>query len=439
MVLKKKDQYNSNEEIDNYLLNTYGIRSLYDKSEIPPDSLSISGYTEISSSNFEQINMLFNQIPGLALHELSHHGTYRVYFDKGLGVLQQAKEGNGFVRGNIVEFGTNNNIKGSALWKAASSAPLIANTIFSAMSTITGQYFLSEINSKLSLLDKKIDEIRQFLEMEKTSKVWANEKYLQQVIRDYSSIQSNDYLKQATIQMLQQIRIDSLSNINFYSTSFQIKKEAFLRLKKKGEKKDIPPAINDLGNLILCYKYVTATYSLAYYLEMLISGNTDQKYLSSIKSDIIGQVNNYNSSVKMLDSDFKEFLNDAKAYKANELIKDIGKVVTGGVTKAFFGSFTLGYTITDAINEKSDDAKTKAKNAVVQQAESLIKECNDLKPFERITKGLAQYNQIINNSQIELVYTDNKAYIKFTDIKADKKETEEKASKQLNNKEETLR
>lgn len=226
MSSKKKGENNSSDDEIRYYLNAYGIHSLSEESSVTPESMAEAGYKEIPNSHIGQIGMVFQQLSGLATHAVSYHGTYRVYFDKSLGVLQQAKQGNGFLRANVVQAGTNNKITGQALLKAASSGPLVANAVFSALSMVTGQYFLSEINNKLSQIEKKIDGIQQFLENEKRSELLANYYFLQQLIQTYKYIQSNDLQKQAAIQQLQRIRIDSFSDLNFYSTSFQKKKDA---------------------------------------------------------------------------------------------------------------------------------------------------------------------------------------------------------------------
>ena len=169
MTLRKKGGDNSSDDEIRYYLEAYGIHSLSEDTIITPEDMTESGYKEIPDSHLGQIGMMFQQLPGLASHAISYHGTYRVYFDKSLGVLQQAKQGDGFLRANVVQAGTNNKITGQALLKSASMGPLVANAVFSALSMVTGQYFLSEINSKLSSIDKKVDGIRQFLEMEKSA------------------------------------------------------------------------------------------------------------------------------------------------------------------------------------------------------------------------------------------------------------------------------
>lgn len=422
MALRKKGGDNSSDDEIRYYLEAYGIHSLSEDTIITPEDMAESGYKEIPDSHLGRIGMMFQQLPGLASHAISYHGTYRVYFDKSLGVLQPAKQGDGFLRANVVQAGTNNKITGQALLKSASMGPLVANAVFSALSMVTGQYFLSEINSKLSSIDKKVDGIRQFLEMEKISGLWANEEYLQQVVRDFKSIQENEYLKQATIIQLQQIRKDSLANTNFYSTSFQLKKEELQQLKKNGKKKEIVIAVSELGNLFLCYKYVLHTYCLAYYLETVLSGNMDEHYLSAVQDDIKSPINEYKKGVKTLETEFNAFFAEAKAYKPNEVVELITKAVAGGVSKAFFGSYFLGYSIAHTVNEKTDASKAKAKEEVISQAKSLVQQCKDYKPFDQISKSISQYDQIVNKSQIELVCSDDKTYIKVTDAESEHNE-----------------
>ena len=185
--IKKGESCSSDDEI-RYYLEAYGIHSLSEETAVTPESMAGSGYKEVPYSHMGQIDMLLQQLPGLAAHAISHHGTYRVYFDKSLGVLQQAKQGNGFLRANVVQPGTNNKIIEQALLKPASAGSLAVDAFFSILSMVTGQYFLSEINDNLSHIEEKIDSIQQFLENEKNSELYANYSSLQKVIQTFEFI-----------------------------------------------------------------------------------------------------------------------------------------------------------------------------------------------------------------------------------------------------------
>lgn len=224
MANKKKENSNSFDDEILCCLETCGIHTLSEDTVVTSENMTKAGYKEISNAYIERIGIPFQQFTGFATHVMSYSGTYRVYFDKSLGELQKAKQGDGFLRANVVQSGTNNKITGQALLKAASAGPLVANAVFSVLSMATGQYFISEINSELSQIQKNIDNIQRFLENEKRSELLANYYFLQQVMQTYEYIQSNEYQKQATVQQLQRIRIDSCANINFYIESFQQKR-----------------------------------------------------------------------------------------------------------------------------------------------------------------------------------------------------------------------
>lgn len=431
MANKKKGGNNSGDDEIRYYLESYGIHSLSEESSVTPEQMKELGYKEIPRSRLGQVGMMFQQMPGLATHAVSYHGTYRVYFDKSLGVLQQAKQGDGFLRANVVQAGTNNKITGQALLKAASSGPLVANAIFSALSMVTGQYFLSEINGKLSQIDKKIDGIQKFLENEKRSDLLANYYYLQQVIQTFEFIQANDMQKQATIQLLQRIRIDSFSNLNFYSTSFQQRKEELAQLKKsrsKSSTENIPKVINEIGDIVLLYKFALYTYALSYYLEIMLSGNMDSQYIDFVKTDIKAKSDDYKKLVKFFSDEMVSFFDEAKAYTNSKFLEVCTKIVGAGASTFLLGSPTLGMLITDAVSSNSEEKKKAARNDVIKQVNALLKQCRDYAPFTRLEAELAEYDRIINKSHAELVYTDENAYIKFSDEEDEKTSLAEESS-----------
>lgn len=418
MANKKKGGNNSSDDEIRYYLESYGIHSLSEVTVVIPENMAESGYKEIPHSHMGQIGMMFQQLLGLAAHAVSYQGTYRVYFDKSLGVLQQAKQGDGFLRANVVQAGTNNKITGQAFLKAASAGPLVANTVFSALSMVTGQYFLSEINGKLSQIEKKIDNIQQFLENEKRSELFANYYFLQQAIQTFEFIQSNDCQKQATIHQFQRIRIASNANLNFYSTAFQQKKTELINLKSNTPKniKKIPGVINEIGDIVLLYKFALYTYSLAYYLEIMLSGNMDSKYINIVKKEIKLKTNDYKNLVKYFSDEMVAFFNETKAYDVSSFLDICANIVGAGASQWLLGSPTLGILITDAINSKSEDKKKSARNEVVKQVNALLKQCREYEPFTQLESDLTNYDRIINNSKLELVCTEDKAYIKFTDF-----------------------
>ncbi len=52
----------------------------------------------------------------------------------------------------------------------------------------------------------------------------------------------------------------------------------------------------------------------------------------------------------------------------------------------------------------------------------MVQQCKDYKPFDQISKSISQYDQFVNKSQIELVCSDDKTYIKVTDAESEHNE-----------------
>ena len=110
-------------------LEQLGVHLEIEKNEIEPEKLIKSGYKEIPNFHFD---MLLQQMPGLVTHGISHRDTYRVVFDKSLGVLQKTKDGKGY-HDNIVPIGKNNKIIKRAVLEEQTKLQLMAHSLFSAL------------------------------------------------------------------------------------------------------------------------------------------------------------------------------------------------------------------------------------------------------------------------------------------------------------------
>ena len=104
-------------------------------------SLEEQGYIKIPNGALEQVGAIAQYIPAEAA-SLANAGLYKAVFDEGLGVLQKSAQHPGFYLGNVVSPDTNNDIRAVAAWQEVSASPQIALGIFTAVSFVTGQYFL---------------------------------------------------------------------------------------------------------------------------------------------------------------------------------------------------------------------------------------------------------------------------------------------------------
>ena len=201
-------------EISQYL-EQCGIHGEWLNQYINPEKMPKLGYSEVARSDIGALDMAFSHMPGMITNAINSSGVYRVTIDKANAHLMMTKAGKLTA---VMKDNTTNKIVGHASLTAVSTAPLVANAVFSALSMVTGQYFLSEINDKLSHIEKNLEGIKHFLEIEKRSDLLANQCFINEVLNTIRFIQSNELQKQATILQLQSIRRSSYGNMCFYNS-----------------------------------------------------------------------------------------------------------------------------------------------------------------------------------------------------------------------------
>lgn len=158
-----------------------------------------------------QLDGLLSQMPAAAA-SIASSNLCLIVFPKGImGVLTKLKKG-----------GYENMLK-SPDGKFVGVAPIypiegFANLLkaFTVMSIVSGQYFLSNINSRLTMINQKIDNILGFLYGDKKAELLSELSYAKRAYDNYSSLMSNEYQRTATIVGIQQSGKVALKDIEFY-------------------------------------------------------------------------------------------------------------------------------------------------------------------------------------------------------------------------------
>ena len=128
---------------------------------------TISNKIKMSPETVGMLDSVLQGVPMIFQGKEIFSDSYKVVFDKGLGELQRAANMPGWYRGNVVKAGTNNVITGGALLQKMSNMPQIVSSVFSAMSIVTGQYYMHQVNAQLKAIDEKLQDIYSFLENDK--------------------------------------------------------------------------------------------------------------------------------------------------------------------------------------------------------------------------------------------------------------------------------
>ena len=235
---------------------------------------------DISSAQKMQVNALIQQIPQLFASETLKN-VYKVEFPKGLPHTLTALKQGGF--GSMIRI--NGKFAGTAsLYPLTMQA--MALSAFSAMSAVTGQYFLKKIDNELEIVNQKLDDILNFLYGEKKAELIAEIGFVKYAYDNYSSIMMSEDQRTATIVSLQEARKIAMKDIEFYINDF----EATLNRNPK-DYADMCKTINKALQLKDSIEMSRQLYVVSGILELYYSQNFATEYVDYIENDMIAYVN----------------------------------------------------------------------------------------------------------------------------------------------------
>lgn len=259
---------------------------------------------------------------------------YAVSFPKGLPhTLIELKQGG--YGSPILENGT---FVGSASFFAVTPQAAMLGA-FTAMSIVSGQYFLSQINNKLETFNLKLDKILELLYGEKKSELLSEISFAKYAYDNYKFIMMHEQQRVATITSLQQSKKVAMKDIEFYLNDLNsIVEEIENKDKKVGfpwEKCEEPihdkaQRALDIGKSIDLSIQLLVMSSL---LEMYYAENFDSPYVTRLEDDIIAFIDKCNSQMLTSFGSVKTGLNGAKLPKEQQSIcdqrlDDLSRVIT---------------------------------------------------------------------------------------------------------------
>lgn len=228
---------------------------------------------EMTSGQRMQLSGLAQQLPSVAAGGLLSN-AYTVRFPEGLPHTLTALKQGGF--GSMIR-GENGQFAGSAsLFELSTQAALL--NVFTVMSTVTGQYFLAEINSRMDKMNQKIDKILEFLYTEKKAELIAELNFVRYAHKNFTSIMEHEQQRLATIIGLQNAQRIALKDIEFYLNDLDSTVSA--KAKNFEELVEASASANRIYNSLELAMQLYVTGSL---LEVYYAENFDQSYLMNVE------------------------------------------------------------------------------------------------------------------------------------------------------------
>ena len=192
------------------------------------------------------------------------------------GTLMKLKQGGV----STVMQGSDGQIAGTtSLFSAKKQAVILG--VFTAMSIVCQQYFLTQINSELKILNQKLDKILDFLYGEKKAELLSEILFIQRSIRDFTSIMEHDTQRIATISGIQQSEKIALKDIEFYIHDLESTVHSEL-----DDKSAITDAVKTAQQICESLDASLQLYIMSTILEVHYSQNTDSCFIENLKSDL---------------------------------------------------------------------------------------------------------------------------------------------------------
>lgn len=222
-----------------------------------------------------QISALMNQLPALAgVDALSK--TMRIRFPEGIqGTLMQLKSNGGYT--TTLKSLETGKITGTA-WLEYATPQAVCLGAFTAMSVVSGQYFLSQINSSLAQISSGIDKILEFLYGDKRAELLSEVNFIRFAYENYKSVMEHNEQRIATLISLQNAKKVALKDIEFYLSDLS----STITNKKSN---DISSTVPKMIRTKDCLDLSLQLYTMSNLLEVYYSENYDPNYISFVQSE----------------------------------------------------------------------------------------------------------------------------------------------------------
>ncbi len=400
-------------------IKDYGLE--YSLIEIDEKELSKNGYKKLSENLAATASAIFQYVPSnIALEaqrimadknaEEMAKGAYKVLLKEGLH-LGKSKSTPGAYKG--LAFNDENDLVGQADWVELkpvkmSRTPQIVAGVFSAMSMVTSQYYLAEINKKMESLDKKMDNLKEFLLNEKRAQVWADNQVLDQIYSNLKYIMDNPFERQVVLTQVLSVKRDALSNISFFDKQIHSKLK---QVSPKAKRDEIEGTIKEILEYMPEYWNSLWAYEKAVLLEVVIAEMDAPEYLSNILDAISEYKSMYFNTLEDCRKELNTIIDNANSFNPDfwtvALAAAMGAAIILIPGKAKFA--VAGGA--GAVLTANEATKAYTKSRLKEEISKYLVLCNNSKHLDRVTDHLLEYKNI-RNCPVEFIQCGDNMYFK---------------------------
>lgn len=233
---------------------------------------------ELTSAQKVHISALYQELPSMMASQTLAN-AYILNLPKGVSISDLMHYKNG---GLGTPYFGEHGIAGHAPLHSIHQQAVLMST-FNIMSMASGQYFLSEINNNLTVINQKADKILEFLYGDKKAELISELCFVNSAYQNYSSIMAYDSQRTATIIGLQGARKTAIKDIEFYMSDLD-------SLVKTKDASGLEQFVDRAFKIKDCLQLSAQLYCMSNILEVYYSQNMESDYIHYVEKDILAYI-----------------------------------------------------------------------------------------------------------------------------------------------------
>lgn len=413
-----------NNELD-IVKNELGLEAVLN--QLLPSELLENGYRKMEINEATYLEPLFELAPQLLTEKAKNatiqrsfeevtKNSYKCILDpsKHLATIKGTTD---VYIGGALDNKTNQ-VAGQARWLkndaqlTVSNAPDIALNAFNALSVVTGQYFMSQVNSNLLEINSGIQGIQKYLEEKEESELKTAIQELDYILNHLQFIKKSPERIQNTIAQIDGIRKTSRDAIN-------LNKKLIDNVMKQENVSDKEAVINENLNKIrknlIQYRFAVYIYNRAHILKVYLNNITDTEELQLYYDELATIAQEYKDSFHNAIKCTDNYLNETNALnKAGkmQIVFSLGSGIAATLLGGRNGNYKLGNQAASIVNDLFDDNRKKKKNEFVLTQEEYNEHMSDMMMVESSVKAMEKYIDI-SHKPVEIISCEGDYYIKY--------------------------
>lgn len=404
-----------------YMKDSYGIE--FFNNEFLPTELESLGYRKMSLAEVQYIEPLFQLAPQLIVDKINSdavknafkaatENSYKCLLDPSMHLATTKGTTDVFI-GTGLDNATNK-VKGQARWikqdtmLSVSNAPQIALNAFNALSVVTGQYFMAQVNANLLEIKDGINEIKQYFEADRQSKLETVLQELYEIIDHISFITNDPKRVHTTLIQIDDIRKVAKTDINFYKKQI----ENIINITSYSDKETvIKNNIETLRKYMVQYRYAVNVYNLAHSVKIYFNNITDIEELSLYRNEISDIVNQYIIVFDKTNKWAEDYLDKAKILN-NESKTQKALAWGSGIVVGKRGNYILANQSVTLVNNLFNNRRKKKKEAYILSDKKYQNQMNDMDYVNSSISAMDRYIDMVCK-KAEVVTIDGEFYLKY--------------------------